>query len=143
VFPRVDDCISLFLGGNDRKKEWDGKGYSYYLTKGYLENEANIWIDYTRSVSRFGEEKAKRLMRSLLKNYQKLRIIETGAYNIDEIFAQTRDIASILDLEHEVIKGSLHILFKAFSGDWDEDFVILKPGESVDYFNLGLTTGSR
>lgn len=138
IFPRVDDCISLFLGGNEGKKEWDKKGTSYYLTKGYLENESNIWTDYNHSLNKYGEEKTKKIMQTLLKNYQKLRIIDTGSYNVQELIPETENIASKLELEHEVIKGSLHILLKALQGDWDDDFVILQPGESVDYSHLGL-----
>lgn len=138
IFPRVDDCISLFLGGNDRKKEWDSKGHAYYLTKGYLQNEANIWTDYSRTLAKYGEEKTRRVMKLMLKNYQKLRIIETGAYKLEEIVAETEDMAAKLELEHEVVKGSLHILIKAVKGQWDEDFVIIQPGQSIDYSHLGF-----
>ncbi|MFZ5639485.1 MAG: DUF1638 domain-containing protein [Bacillota bacterium] len=138
IFPRVDDCISLFLGGNLRKREWDSKGHAYYLTKGYLQNEANIWTDYTQTLTKYGEEKTRRLMRALLKNYEKLIVIETGAYNLDEFVDETKDIAAKLELKHEVVKGSLHILYKALRGEWDDDFVIIQPGETVDYPHLGF-----
>ncbi len=139
IFPRVDDCISLFLGGNVQKKDLDSKGHSYYLTKGYLENEANIWTDYTHSLAKYGQQKTRRLMRIILKNYERLRVIETGAYNLDEFVAKTKDIASELELEHEVVKGSLHILYKALRGEWDKDFVIIQAGEAVDYPHLGFS----
>jgi hypothetical protein len=74
----------------------------------------------------------------MLKNYQKLRIIETGAYKLEEIVAETEDMAAKLELEHEVVKGSLHILIKAVKGQWDEDFVIIQPGQSIDYSHLGF-----
>ena len=67
VFPRVDDCISLFLGGNRQKKELDSKGSAYYLTRGYLEGESNIWSEYLYCVSKYGEEKARKLMGIILK----------------------------------------------------------------------------
>ncbi|PKM81038.1 MAG: hypothetical protein CVU89_10845 [Firmicutes bacterium HGW-Firmicutes-14] len=143
IFPRVDDCISLFLGGNHRRKEWDRKAHSYYLTKGYLENESNIWTDFTYSMAKFGEEKARKIMKIILKNYEKLRVVETGAYQLDEFVVKTKDIAAQLGLDHEVVKGSLHILYKALRGEWDDDFVIIQPGEAVDYPHLLFSFGSN
>ncbi len=138
IFPRVDDCISLFLGGNPKKAELEKEGHSYYITKGYLESEANIWTDYTRTVARHGEEKATRIMRLMLKNYQKLRIIDTGAFDLEDFVEETKPMAAKLELEHEVIPGALNILVKALRGQWDEDFVTIQPGESVNYAHLGF-----
>jgi len=138
IFPKVDDCISLFLGGNEKKKEWDKKGVSYYLTKGYLESESNIWTDYKHCVEKYGCQKAKKIMGIMLKNYEKLRIIETGAYNLQEILETTKHIASTLELSHEVISGTLNILRKALKGDWDQDFSIVNPGEPIGYGHLGI-----
>jgi len=132
VFPRVDDCISLFLGGNRQKKELDSRGSSYYLTKGYLQSEANIWSEYLYCVSKYGEEKARKLMRIILKNYQKLTIIDTGAYALVDIMELTKEIAAKLELDHNVVPGSLRLLYKAFRGEWDDDFSIVPPGECID-----------
>ena len=136
IYPRVDDCISLFLGGNRQKKEWDSKGSSYYLTKGYLEGEDNIWKEYLRSVSKYGEEKTQRLMSLILKHYEKLRIIDTGAYRLEDILDPAREIAAKLKLHHEVVPGDLNLLYKAFRGEWDEDFAVVPPGRTIDFLPL-------
>jgi hypothetical protein len=138
VFPKVSDCISLFLGGDRQKKEWDDQGTSYYLTKGYLENESNIWTEYSYCLKKYGERKAKIVMDTMLKNYKKLRVIETGAYKLDDILDTTKKIASTLELEHEVIKGTINILYRGFMGEWDKDFEIIEPGESISYSHLGM-----
>lgn len=143
IFPRVDDCICLFLGGNNQKRDWDRKGHAYYVTKGYLVNEANIWTEYTRCLAKYGETKTKRLMGRILNNYEKLRVIETGAFNLDELVIETKEMAAKLELDHEVVKGSLHILNKALRGEWDDDFVILQPGQAVDYSHLDFSLGSN
>ncbi len=134
VFPRVDDCISLFLGGNRQKKELDSKGSAYYLTRGYLMSEANIWGEYLYCVSKYGEEKARKLMRIILKNYEKLNVIDTGAYRLEEIMELSKEIAAKLELSHNVVTGSLHLLYKALRGEWDDDFCIVPPGEPIDFF---------
>lgn len=141
IFPRVDDCISLFLGGNDGKKELEAKGHAYYVTKGYLDNEANIWQDYKHCFAKYGEKKARRIMQVMLKNYQKLRVIETGAFELDRFVAETETIADLLELEHEVVPGTLRIIDKALRGEWDEDFVTVLQGQAVNYRHLGLIGG--
>ncbi|KPU43734.1 hypothetical protein OXPF_25940 [Oxobacter pfennigii] len=138
IIPNVSDCISLFLGGDKIKKQWDEKAVSYYLTKGYLESESNIWTDYTYCLNKYGEKRAKRVMEAMLKSYEKLRIIETGAYELQEILESTKQIASTLDLEHEVIKGSINILYKALKEEWDDDFIIVDPGVQIDYKHFGV-----
>lgn len=101
IFPKVDDCIALFLGGNRGKAEWERKSTAYYLTKGYLQMESNIWMDYQHSLKSYGLNKTQRLMKIMLQGYNKLRIISTGAYNLKDILATTEDIAQKLELEHE------------------------------------------
>lgn len=138
IYPRVDDCISLFLGGNRQKQELDSKGASYYLTRGYLESEDNIWREYLHSVSKYGEEKTRRLMSLILKHYEKLRVIDTGAYQLEDILELSREIAAKLRLRHEVVPGTLNLLYKAFQGEWDEDFAIVPPGKAIDFLPLGV-----
>lgn len=139
IFPKVDDCISLFLGGNERRRALEKQKPSYYLTKGYLRNESNIWNEYTYCVNKFGAKKAAILFKKMLKNYQRLGIINTGGYDIGDILEETKHIAREFALIHKVIDGSLSILYKAFKGEWEQDFVIIEPGQSISYSDLGLS----
>jgi len=43
VIPKVDDCITLLLGSKENKDSYSRQGGVYFLTKGWLEGEANIW----------------------------------------------------------------------------------------------------
>lgn len=138
IFPRVDDCISLFLGGNARRRTLDREETSYYLTKGYLENENNIWSEYNYCLNKYGPEKAKRIYDQMLRHYKRLLVIDNGAYDPEEILEETQRIAQVLELKHEVTEGSLRILYKAFNGEWDEEFAIIEPGKPISSSDLGL-----
>lgn len=138
IFPKVDDCISLFLGGNERRRMLDKQDPSYYLTKGYLKNETNILTEFTYCKNRYGKEKAKTIFKKMLNNYRKLRVIDTGAYDPNEIAEETNTMADEFDLIHEIVEGSLEIIYKAFRGEWDEDFVIVEPGQTISYNDLGI-----
>ena len=132
IFPRVDDCISLLLGSSRIRKEISGTMGTYFLTKGWLDYEKNIWFEYQEAVKRYGATRADQLYRLILKHYGRLGIIETGAYPLESISETTHAIAETLKLKHEVIPGTLEYLKKLLTGPWDEeDFVIINPGETV------------
>lgn len=131
IFPRVDDCISLLLGSSRIRKEISGAMGTYFLTKGWLENERNIWFEYQETVKRHGKARTDQIYKLLLKHYVRLGIIETGAYQLESILETTHAIAETLELKHEVIPGTLNYLKKLLTGPWDEEFVIINPGETV------------
>ncbi|MDT3697932.1 MAG: DUF1638 domain-containing protein [Thermincola sp.] len=138
IIPRVYDCISLFLGGDKPRIMLENEAPSYYLTKGYLKNESNIWSEYTYCLNKYGPEKAKKVIQIMLNNYKRLIVIDTGAYEPEEIFEVTNKIAEEFGLAHNVTVGSLRIIYKAFREEWDEDFVIIEPGESIRYGGFGF-----
>ncbi len=136
IIPRVDDCISMFLGGDEKKKELERKSPAYYFTRGYLENENNVWTEYMYCVQKYGSEKAKTMFLRLFKNYEKLRVIDTGAYEVEKILNKTNNIAYEFNLKPEVIEGSLIYIIKAFQEKWDEDFIIIEPGKRITYDDI-------
>lgn len=131
IFPRVDDCITLLLGSCQRRKEVSGEMGTYFLTKGWLEYEKNIWFEYQETVKRHGKAKTDRIYRMILEHYERLGIIETGAYGLEDFLENTRTIAETLKLKHHVIPGTLQYIKKLLTGPWDDDFVTINPGEAV------------
>lgn len=139
IFPKVDDCISLLLGGNTKKNLLNKEAAAYYLTRGWLSYENNIWDEFTHCVNRFGYDKAQNIFKIILNNYVNLNVIDTGADDLTELLELTDRIASELGLQHQIVPGTLKILQKAFSGRWDEDFAVIEPGKVIDYYDLGFT----
>ncbi|MCK8817606.1 DUF1638 domain-containing protein [Natroniella sulfidigena] len=138
IFPKVDDCIALFLGGNERKRKIDKEVPSYYFTKGYLENESNIYSEYNYCIDKYGLEKAKKIYQKMLHNYQEIKVIDTKAYQPQEILSRTSKIADEFELTHQVVEGSLKFIYKAFNEEWDEDFVIIESGNEITYNDLAV-----
>jgi len=142
IFPRVDDCIALLLGGNERKNQISRKSAAYFLTPGWLRYENNIWSEFCHSVQKYGYERARGIMRVLLHNYRKLNIIDTSVYDLEKFLEETEKIASELGLEQGVVKGSLDILHKALTGEWDEGFAVVEPGRAVELTHVGIIPNS-
>ncbi len=140
VVPRVDDCISLLLGGNDNRKQLERRATSYYLTKGWLTYENNIWQEYLKSVDKYGKEKTRSLFQVMLKYYTHLVVIDTGAYDTESFLEETKLIAEELNLSQKVVPADLTLLEKALQGDWSNSFSLVKPGTTTSLQNLGKCT---
>jgi hypothetical protein len=131
VLPKVEDCIPLLLGSCEVKKTISKEMGTYFLTKGWLEYENNLLKEYERCVKRYGQARSSKIMKIMVGHYKRFMLIDTGAYAVESILPQTQDIAARLNLCHEVTKGSLHLINKLLQGEWDEEFLVLEPGEAV------------
>lgn len=131
IFPRVDDCITLLLGSCERRKKVSNEMGTYFLTRGWLEYEKNIWVEYQDTVKRYGKAKADKLYKIILGHYKRLGIIKTNVYNTVGFLEKTQQIAEDLNLKQEIIEGTLSYIKKLLTGPWDEEFVIINPNEAV------------
>ncbi len=85
VAPRVDDCIAMFFGSRqayaDQCRLVPG---TYYLTKGWIEVGDTPFSDYDRAVQRYGKEKAEKIYKIMMGKYERLALINTGAYGLEK-----------------------------------------------------------
>jgi hypothetical protein len=143
VVPRVDDCIAIFLGSDRAYREQQrAEPGSYYLTKGWIEVSDTLLDEYERTVERYGQQRADRMMQLMLKNYTRLAFIDTGQHEQERYREYARGAAGRLGLRYEEIPGSDALVIKTLNGPWDDDFVVALPGETITYMDF-KTTGSR
>lgn len=137
VIPRVDDCIACFLGSRDAYTEQNAKEPgTYYLTKGWIEVSDTILDEYNRSVEKYGQERADRIMRVMLQNYKRLVYIDTGTENQDRYREYARAVAAKFSLRFEEVKGSNNLIYRTIFGPWDDDFVVAQPGQTIQYIDF-------
>lgn len=143
VLPKADDCITLLLGSKEERERCSSKGGVYFLTKGWLEGEVNIWKEYHSVVARFGPERADRIYKIMLAHYKYLGLIDTGAYDLPALIPHVREISSVLKLDLLVLKGADSYLKRLLTGPWDnEDFITIPPHTTVELDHLGFFSGS-
>ncbi|MBP2663619.1 MAG: hypothetical protein H6Q71_1567 [Firmicutes bacterium] len=131
VLPKVDDCIPLLLGSCEARKSISKEMGTYFLTKGWLDYEKNLLKEYERCIERYGQARTSKIMKIMLGHYKRFMLIDTGAYPVESVLAQTKDIAERLNLCHDITPGSLRLFHKLLQGEWDEEFLVLEPGEAV------------
>ena len=141
VIPRAHDCITLFLGSKERYascfKEIPG---CYWYTASWIENGGVPGKErYERMKERYeemgyDEETVEYLIEALdgLKNYHNAAFVRMPFGDNDRYSAQTKESAEYLGWDYHELTGDLNLLERFVAGDWnEEDFLILKPGETA------------
>ena len=132
LIPKVHDCITLFLGSNDRyMEEHHREPGTYYLTKGWIEEKKSPLGIFEEYCQRYGKETAEWVIREELKNYTRIALVESELGMGENHRRHAQENARFLNLKYEEIKGSLELFRKIIRGPWDKDFVALKPGEEA------------
>jgi hypothetical protein len=134
VVPRVDDCISIFLGSRSEYQiQSRAEPGSYYLTKGWIEVGDTPFGEYDRMLIRYGKDRADRILKIMLANYKRLALIDTGQYDLERYREFSKRTAERFGLRYEEIQGSNALVKKMIFGPWDDEFVVVQPGEAIRY----------
>lgn len=132
VIPKVDDCIAMFLGSRDAyEAERRRAPGTYYLTKGWIEHGSDALKDYPEWVAKYGPRRAKRLLDVTYRGYSRVGLIATGIYDVGLFVDYAARLAELLDVRCEVIQGSMRLFRRLAQNDWEEDCLVLAPGEEI------------
>jgi hypothetical protein len=127
ILPRVDDCITLMLGSFYERRKISSEGGTYFLTRGWLRNESNIYSDYQYALKKYGKRITEEIYETLLAHYIQLGLIDTGAYDFEEFLKETKIISTTLGLTQRPIKGTFSYLEQLLTGPWPEIAFVTVP----------------
>ncbi len=127
ILPRVDDCITLMLGSFYERRKISSEVGTYFLTRGWLRNESNIYSDYQYALKKYGKRITEEIYKTLLAHYIQLGLIDTGAYDFEEFLKETKIISTTLGLTQRPIKGTLSYLEQLLTGPWPEIAFVTVP----------------
>jgi hypothetical protein len=137
VIPKVDDCIAIFLGSkNAYHEQANQEPGTYYLTKGWIEVGDSPFEEHKRLVEQFGQERADRIMRIMLKHYTRLAYIDTGQKDQTRYREYARRTAKKFNLRYEEIIGSDTLVRKLLFGPWDDEILVSPPGHTIEYLDF-------
>ncbi len=151
IFPRVHDCIALFLGSNQAyKKEFANYPGTFYISTGWYAEKENpendsseqIWIG-SRSVDcndikeRYGEKGGQNIIRffsSWQDNYQRVVFIDTGVGKAEQSIKHAKKMAEKYNWKYEKIKGDLSLITRLLTSiDSDDQILVVPPGHVTIY----------
>jgi hypothetical protein len=148
VLPRAHDCITLYLGSRQAyAEEFNQHPGTYYYTADYSErlyegenatlgavSEAEMQRSYDEYVAKYGKENADYLLQVMggwRKNYRRAAYIRMGVGNEQPAEEAARQEAERNGWEFARLEGDMLLLRKLLFGQWDEDFLVVRPGEMV------------
>lgn len=144
VVPRAHDCIALLMGSRDKYKTYfNANPGTYFRSIGWVEREdelqeqvAGIGLDADLEsfVAKYGEDAGRYLyeqMSGYKSSYTRLTFIRTGL-EVDDSFRQ-RAMAEAAEKKwtFDEFEGSPDLFRRLLGGNWNEDFLILEPGQQI------------
>ena len=145
VVPRAHDCITLFLGSRKAYHEFfHANPGTYFHTAGWIERgapekqyfDAQLGPGQTKQdyIEKYGEENGSYLWEMLdpRKNYHRIAYINVPIPGIPDAKEMSRRTAEELGgWEWIETKGSTGLFERLLDGPYDDDFIIINPGETV------------
>jgi hypothetical protein len=152
VVPRAHDCITLFLGSRARYSEQhENKPGTYWYAQDYIERGSQggekvvlgstmddgrpIEEVYDEYVQKYGQDNADYLMEVMgawRAHYQRAAYIDMGIGDGKEVEASAMAEAERRGWAFERLAGDMVLIRKLLNGEWDGDFLVLKPGERLE-----------
>lgn len=149
VIPRAHDCITLFLGDRARyKDQFESYPGTYWYVLDYVqrndgagttlslgaETVGNINAVYEEYVAKYGKDNADYLMEVMgtwQAHYKRAVYINMGVGDGATVEAQTEAEAIRRGWTFERMAGDLVLIKRLLDADWDDDFLVLQPGEQM------------
>ncbi|MDB9823486.1 DUF1638 domain-containing protein [Deltaproteobacteria bacterium] len=134
IIPRVDDCISMFLGSQELyKSQLKKEPGTYFLSKGWIDAGVTLIEELKRTEERFGKRGAEIVKKRMLQEYKRLAYIDMGHDDQERYREFARRAAEELGLYYEEISGTTELIRKIINGPWDEKFIVASPGDVISF----------
>lgn len=132
IIPKADDCIDILLstGGGKQKR----KMKTFFVSKGWLNSAQQMVIEYNRLAQRYGELETRSIWRTMLAQYDYLMFIDTGIEDkkeLNNLLQIAEGIASKMDLELIVERGSAQLLYELLNEPYTNDFCVIPKGATI------------
>jgi len=149
VIPRAHDCITLFLGSRDRyQDQFENYPGTYWYALDYVErsdgsfstlalgsgSETDLKAVYAEYVEKYGQDNADYLMEVMgawQQHYKRAAFIDMGVGDNSAVEAQAQADAARRGWTFERVAGDLVLIRRLLVGDWENDFLVVQPGQRV------------
>jgi len=130
VLPKSQDCISLLLS-RENLADVERPVYDYFFTDSWLDFERSFDKEFGYTEQRYGRETAASIMQMMYKNYKYFSYIDSGYGNFEEAANKIRGLADLVGVEIRRLEGRFGVLRKMLKLDFDDDFLMVPPGQVV------------
>lgn len=130
VIPRVDDCITLLLH-TDEASHFNLKKQGHFYLRDVDQGPYSLEGIQQSLCARHGQERGEQIFASWFAAYTDADIVDTGVYDCHSpaYLAEAKRNADLAGCRLNHVLGSNLLLEKLVSGLWDEQFVVVEPGQ--------------
>jgi hypothetical protein len=141
TIPKVHDCISIFLNSEKLNEDvYVKKTGTFYLSCGYMNSEKSILAEHRRVEDKYGEKKALKVLSRIYEGYNRVLFIKTGCCSEKADIQKSGEVAKLLNLSHDTIKGSNTYIERIVKGPWDNNkFINISPGGILKEEDFNIT----
>lgn len=130
IVPKFDDCVRMLMC-TEKGLPIPTKADRFYFTKEWITDKfiLNEFDEYCRT---YGEEKGRMIAEMMIEHYSGIDFIETGTYDVSACIDEIKERAAGYGLNCGCVRGTVRVLEKMLTGDWDEEFVVNMPGRKIE-----------
>ncbi len=166
VIPRAHDCISFFFGSPAAYADYFSENPgTYYMTTGWAERnnspdgslaqlaygqdgvmaKLGLADSYEQLVEKYGKDSADYIKQTLgdwRDHYSRLMYFKMGVCDETQFIGRAQANAETNGWEFILRDGDWSLLRKLFWGNWDDDLLVIQPGQQIIARNDGAILGS-
>jgi hypothetical protein len=149
VLPRAHDCITIFLGSRQRyNQQFEQTPGTYWYVQDYIERDdgsgaslsigANTAGDaedlYATYVEKYGQDNADYLMEVMgawQSHYTRAAFIDLGVGDGSKVEGRAQADAARRGWTFERLPGDLSLVRRLLFAEWDSDFLVVQPGQTI------------
>jgi hypothetical protein len=140
VIPKVDDCVSIFMGSRQSYLEQFHKNPgTYYLTKGWFEVGSDPLSEYEKNIEKFGQETTDWLMKEQYQHYKRLVFVALSKQDLEDYRQRAYQVAEYCQrfgMVYEEYIGSGEFINQIDqvlrSPEYPStEFIVIRPGETL------------
>ena len=134
VLPRIGDCVSLVMQLTDEpKSNLRTPGHFYVRDKNPSKESIKAIFDHMADDQDLDQETWDKYHKHWQDMYEEIDIIDTPINDArsQEYYDKVKADADWLDARVDYVMGGTYMIEKLIRGDWDDQFLVLEPGEPV------------
>ena len=141
ILPRIDDCITLFIGSRERKAALEGGVGTMFQTSNWAEDKDESLLDQKKRLfDDYDEDEAEYLFEMMFGHYGRIGVLDTHCYDLEPVLKSSRAVAEALGFDHQEYDASNAFLVDLLSGGpWEAGrFIVKAPGETITLKDLRI-----